>query len=215
MSGTLRDWAPLDGSCRSGRSAADALRHQAPPMPLERPEIHQAPPASGWVSGRCRYAARRSSADADRSMPAPRRDQPLVVNEEPSRHDRGGEAHSTSRSPTESVAQGDERRRMTAADTCGHASNGSAVQNWASPGVRNLIRSTQRGAVCRTWSRSVLWISEHPRALTSPVSSRPIAVPEVRRPTNVVELFEFSRKRFPRDGQDLDRRQTLLPNRFR
>ena len=32
-----------------------------------------------------------------------------------------------------------------AADTCGHDSDGSAVQNWASPGVRNLIRSTQRG----------------------------------------------------------------------
>ena len=71
-------------------------------------------------------------------------DQPLVVNEEPSRHDRGGEAFST-----RAARQQNRWRKVLnvaasrAADTCGHESDGSAVRNWASPGVRNLTRSTQ------------------------------------------------------------------------
>jgi hypothetical protein len=45
---------------------------------------------------------------------APRKDQPLVVNEKLSRDDRGGEVFlHMSRSSIESVAQGDEHRRMT------------------------------------------------------------------------------------------------------
>ena len=85
-------------------------------MPLERPEIHQVHHLHpGGFRGRVvdmPLGDRLLTLTGPRQ--APRRDQPLVVNEKPSRHDRGGEAFlHTSRSPTESVAQGDERRRMT------------------------------------------------------------------------------------------------------
>jgi hypothetical protein len=108
--------SPPDGQCQSGRSAADALRHQAPPMPLERPEIHQVHHLhQGGFLGRVvdmPLGDRLLTLTGRRQ--APRRDQPLVVNEKLSRHDRGDEAFlHMSRSSTESVAQGDERRRMT------------------------------------------------------------------------------------------------------
>ena len=95
---------PFDGWCQSGRSAADALRHQAPPMLLERPEIHQVHHLhQGGFHGRVvdmPLGDRLLTLTGRRQ--APRRDQPLVVNEKLSRHDRGDEAFlHMSRSSTE------------------------------------------------------------------------------------------------------------------
>ena len=85
-------------------------------MRLERPEIHQVHHLhQGGFHGRVvdmPLGDRLLMLTGRRQ--APRRDQPLVVNEKLSRHDRGDEAFlHMSRSSTESVAQGDELRRTT------------------------------------------------------------------------------------------------------
>ena len=107
---------PFDWWCQSGRSAADALRHQAPPMPLGPPETHQVHHLhQGGSHGRVvdtPLGVRLLMLTGRRQ--APRRDQHLVVNEKQRRDVRDGEVFlHMSRPLTELVAQVDEHRRMT------------------------------------------------------------------------------------------------------
>ena len=107
---------PFDGWCQSGRSAVDALRHQAPPTPLGPPETHQVHHLhQGGSHGRVvdTPLGVRLLMPTGRHQ-APRRDQHLGVIEMQRRDVRDGEVFlHMSRPLTVLVAQGDEHRRMT------------------------------------------------------------------------------------------------------